>query len=353
MFPKDKKSLYQYAIKFYFGDMKPFLTILCFFACSLAYSQTITTLTSKDKISIRGLSVVSDKIVWASGSGGMVGLSVDGGKTWTWNQVKGFEKNDFRDIEGFDHKSAVIIAVGEPGLILKTFNGGESWKLVYTDSTKGMFLDAMEFWDNGNGIVVGDPIDGKIYVARTADYGTTWQRYQSSKLPAVETGEAMFASSGTNIRRFNAVEAIVVTGGKRSRVLLHEKWIDLPLLQGSESTGANSIAIWNVLPKKPRMIVVGGDFTRDTLTEKNCVISNDMGKHWTYPQQPPHGYRSCVEFIDYDKAIACGTSGVDITNDGGKTWTLISKESFHVCQKAKKGNRVFLAGSKGRIAVLE
>lgn len=333
--------------------MKLFITCLSFCICSLLQGQTITTLTSKDKISIRGLSVVSDKIIWASGSGGMVGLSVDGGSNWTWNQVKGFEKNDFRDIEGFDHKSAVIIAVGEPGLILKTYNGGESWKLVYTDSTKGMFLDAMEFWENGNGIVVGDPIDGKIYVARTSDHGNTWQRYQSNNLPEVEPGEAMFASSGTNIRRFNNLEAIVVTGGKRSRLLLHEKWIDLPLLQGSESTGANSIAIWNVPPKKLRMIVVGGDFTRDTVTEKNCVISTDQGKHWSYPTQPPHGYRSCVEFIDGDRAIACGTSGVDITKDGGKTWTLISKESFHVCQKAKKGTAVFLAGSRGRIARLD
>jgi len=333
--------------------MKLFITCFSLCLCSMLKGQTITTLTSKDNISIRGLSVVSDKVIWVSGSGGMVGLSVNGGVSWTWNQVKGFEKNDFRDIEAFDHKSAVIVAVGEPGLILKTYNGGESWKLVYSDSSKGMFLDAMEFWENGNGIVVGDPIDGKIYVARTADHGNTWQRYHPNNLPAVEAGEAMFASSGTNIRRFNSLEAIVVTGGKRSRLLLHEKWVDLPLLQGSESTGANSVAIWNVPPKKPRIIIVGGDFTRDTLTEKNCVISTDLGKHWSYPTVPPHGYRSCVEFIDGDKAIACGTSGVDITNDGGKTWTLISKESFHVCQKAKKGTRIFLAGTKGRIAVYE
>jgi hypothetical protein len=33
-------------------------------------------------------------------------------------------------------------------------------------------------------------------------------------------------------------------------------------------------------------------------------------------------------------------------------WEMISTQSFHVCQKAKKGNKVFLAGSNGKIAML-
>ncbi|HLO80246.1 MAG TPA: hypothetical protein VK166_04790 [Chitinophagaceae bacterium] len=333
--------------------MKIFLAGILLLICIVSGAQSITTLTSFENSSIRGLSVVSDDIIWASGSNGMVALSTDGGKLWKWNQVKGFEKADFRDIEGFDHKTAVIMAVAEPAFILKTYNGGETWKVVYSDSTKGMFLDAMEFWDNGNGIVVGDPVDGKIYVARTADFGTTWHRYMSKSLPLTEEGEAMFASSGTNIRRLSNTEGIVVTGGKRSRLLIHEKWLDLPILQGAQSTGANSLAIWNAPPKKPRIVIVGGDFTRDTLTEKNCVYSTDLGKTWKYPDQPPHGYRSCVEFITGEKLISCGTSGVDRSDDGGKTWKLVSKESFHVCQKAKKGNAVYLAGTKGRIGRLD
>jgi hypothetical protein len=50
--------------------------------------------------------------------------------------------------------------------------------------------------------------------------------------------------------------------------------------------------------------------------------------------------------------LACGTSGVDISKDRGNNWELISKDGFHVVQKAKKGNTVFLAGSNGRIAQL-
>lgn len=332
--------------------MRLIIAICSLLVFQCASAQKIEMLTEQGKCSIRGMSVVTDNLVWVSGSNGTVGRTNDGGKTWAWFQVKGFEKNDFRDIEGFDEKTAVIMAVGEPAYILKTFNGGATWKVVYEDSTKGMFLDAMEFWENGNGIVVGDPIDGKIYVARTADYGISWQRYLSKNLPNTEEGEAMFASSGTNIKKLTSQEAMVVTGGKRSRLLIHEKWTDLPLLQGENSTGANSVAIWNEPPRKARIIVVGGDFTKDTLATGNCAYSTNFGKTWKIPEIPPHGYRSCVDFISNTQVIACGTSGVDISIDGGKKWKLISKESFHVCQRAKSGTAVYLAGARGRIAKL-
>lgn len=314
--------------------------------------QQIVDLVSKEKVSLRGLSVVDDKIIWVSGSGGHVALSTDGGKNWLWHQVQGFEQTDFRDIEAFDNRTAVIMGIGEPGVILKTFNGGESWKQVYTDSAKGIFFDAMEFWRDGNGIVVGDPIDGKVYVARTPDFGNTWYRYFSNLLPKVVNGEAMFASSGTNIRRLNDGEGLLVTGGHRSRLLVHQQWVDVPLLQGSTTTGANSLAVWPRTPNKVNIYVVGGDFMRDTLTSLNAAYTLDLGKTWKLPEVPPHGYRSCVEFIDRKKMISCGTSGVDISEDGGRRWRLISSVSYHVVRKAKTGNTVFLAGSRGRVAKL-
>lgn len=323
------------------------------FAFTLASGQQIQVLEKKGMVSLRGMSVVDDQVAWVSGTHGAVAKTTDGGKTWKWFQVKGFEKNDFRDIEAFDEKTAVIMAVGEPAYILKTFNGGESWKLVYSDSTKGIFLDAMEFWDNGNGIVVGDPVDGPIYVARTDDYGTSWERYTSKKMSPAEKGEAMFASSGTNIRKLSNLEAVVVSGGMRSRLLIHEKWMELPIIQGSETSGANSLAIWNVPPRKLNMVVVGGDFKNDSSSTKNCIWSNDLGKRWNSPAVPPHGYRSCVEFITADRLVTCGTSGIDVSEDGGKNWRLISTESFHVCRKAKSGRSVFLAGANGRIAKLD
>jgi photosystem II stability/assembly factor-like uncharacterized protein len=86
-------------------------------------------------------------VVWASGSQGTVGRSLDGGRTWQWQQVPGYEARDFRDVEAFDADTALLMAVAEPACILKTTDGGQTWRVVFADSTKGMFLDAMHFRD--------------------------------------------------------------------------------------------------------------------------------------------------------------------------------------------------------------
>jgi len=317
-------------------------------------AQRVELLSSGKKVSIRGLSVVNDQVIWVSGNNGQVGRSIDGGKTWLWRVVKGFEKRDFRDIEAFDAASAIIIAVAEPANILKTIDGGDTWKVVYENSKKGMFLDAMEFWDQYSGIVIGDPIDGKFFVARTFDEGDTWREIPQKNLPKADSGEACFAASGTNVRVLDKDEACFVTGGLRSRFFWKGTPINLPIIQGTESTGANSIAIRDKkkINNSLHFVVVGGDFSKDTSALKNCFYTNDGGKHWLAPITPPGGYRSCVEYITKDKLICCGTTGVDISNDGGKNWKLISKEGFHVCRKAKNGTAVFLAGPNGKIARL-
>jgi len=100
------------------------------------------------------------------------------------------------------------------------------------------------------------------------------------------------------------------------------------------------------------LIVVGGDFTKKDAVEKNCYITTDGGKTWMAPDVSPHGYRSCVEYINDNTWISCGLNGVDYSRDNGKTWNLISNESFHVCKKAKNGKSVFFAGVDGKIGKL-
>ncbi len=317
---------------------------------AIGQTPTIEILESGNKVSIRGLSVVTNKIIWASGNNGMVAKSTNGGKTFDWIKVAGYEKRDFRDIEAFDNNTAIIMGVDAPAIIVKTIDGGKSWKTVLLDSTKGMFLDAMDFSDNKNGIVVGDPMDQKVYLSTTNDQGNTWKRKiynENTNTLTTHTGEAFFASSGTNIKLIGK-EIVFVSGGMKSQIFYQNKWKELPLIQGKESTGANSIAV-----NHGNGVVVGGDFSKDTIVSGNCVLIN-LGKELTItqPETAPHGYRSCVIYISENVLIACGTSGVDISKDGGKNWALISKDGFHVVQKAKNGTAVFLAGSNGRIAKL-
>ena len=324
------------------------LGILLFFGSICSSAQTVELLTSGTKTSMRGLSVVDDNTVWTSGSNGMVGRSIDAGKNWKWFTVKGFEKTEFRDIEAFNDMTAIIMGIAEPAYILRTVDGGENWNVVFMDSSKGMFLDAMEFWNEQSGIVIGDPIDGKFYIARTFDGGRSWQSIPEQYRPVADSGEACFASSGTNIRPLNKQEAVFISGGKKSNLFIRDKKINLPLLQGTESTGANSIAVKN----KKTFMVVGGDFNTKDSSIKNCALTSNGGKSWQFPSEPPHGYRSCVEYIGKKDWVTCGLNGVDYTKNDGNTFTQISKDGYHVCRKAKKGKAVYFAGGGGRIGKL-
>jgi photosystem II stability/assembly factor-like uncharacterized protein len=303
------------------------------------------------KASLRGLSVVNDRVVWVSGSNGTVGKSTDGGKTWKWLAVKGFEQRDFRDIHAFDATTAVIIAVDAPAYILRTVDGGQTWKAVYESKTKGMFLDAIEFWNELAGIVIGDPIDGKIFIARTFDGGASWKEIPDHYKPRADSGEAFFAASGTNIAVLDKDEAVFVSGGLRSRIFIRDQVISLPVIQGKETTGANSVAVMDANKRNggKTLLVVGGDFSNPTSDSLNCFFSKDRGRTWKAPKEPPHGYRSCVAYLSETHLIACGITGIDYSYDGGNHWQLISNEGFHACAIARSGSSIFLVGSGGKV----
>ncbi|HMP88270.1 MAG TPA: YCF48-related protein, partial [Lacibacter sp.] len=292
--------------------MKRFVFLLLLLPSLPVLSQQLVLLDSGRTTSLRGMSVPTSTTIWVCGSKGTVGRSVNGGKVFEWMTVAGHEHRDFRDIEAFDAQTAIIMAVDTPALLLKTTDGGRNWKTVLQDRRPGMFLDALYFWNSMSGIVVGDPIEGRIYIARTFDGGNTWRGLPPAYYPTAEPGEAFFAASGTNITGLNRQEAVFVTGGAHSRLFIRDQKIDLPVIQGGTLTGANSIAVYD----EKRIVIVAGDYQRDTARAGNCVLTSDKGKTFIRPATPPFGYRSCVIYVTKERLVACGTTGVDVSTDG-------------------------------------
>jgi photosystem II stability/assembly factor-like uncharacterized protein len=349
--------------------LKPFLLfalLISFFATHAQYKiQILDSNTFQlgegvvlSKISFRGLSVVDDNTIWVSGSRGTIARSIDGGKTFTYTQLKGYEKSDFRDIEAFDEKRAIIMSSGTPALIMKTTDGGQTWKEVFRQNDSAYFLDAMDFWDEKRGMLVGDPINRHFVLLQTTDGGETWQELDTSKTPKAMDGEAVFAASGTSLRCINDSIVAFATGGSCARIFYTNNhgnsWsISLTkVVQGKPSQGIFSISLY-CIEGVGIVISVGGDYMQETMKFKSTVSWNtDKRKSkitWNYPT----GYKSCVEnlrFIPY--IIVCGTSGVEMSSYKKPNYFQISSEPFHVVRKAKNGKAVFLAGPNGKIGKL-
>src|SRR6478672_5578978 len=107
-----------------------------------------------------GLSVVNEKVVWASGTGGTVIRTIDGGKTWDVMTVPGAEKLDFRDVEAFDENTAYILSIGngESSRIYKTVDGGKNWSMEFKNTNEKAFFDALACVDRENCLAVSDPV---------------------------------------------------------------------------------------------------------------------------------------------------------------------------------------------------
>ncbi len=326
-----------------------FLCVL--FLQASSQSLTLNKIDVAVESSFRGLSVVNDKVAWVSGSNGQVGITNDGGLSWQFQQVEGFEKMDFRTLYAFDDQRAIIANAGSPARILLTDDAGKSWKIVYTNEHKAAFFDGVDFWDEMNGIIYGDPID-KMLLLKTEDGGQSWR--EISDAPKLQDGEASFAASGTGIRCYGESEVVISTGGIVSRLWISkdkgESWQTLspPIVQGENTTGIYSFAKHENL-----IVLVGGDYTRPDLATKHNLYSIDNGITWQTPSSPTRGYRECVEFIAPSKLVTVGPSGMDISTDNGATWQAASDEKgFHVVRKARHGSLTIAAGN-GIFAILK
>jgi photosystem II stability/assembly factor-like uncharacterized protein len=306
----------------YLYPMRFVLTGLFFFFSQFLFSQSPAKLADSLKSGFRGLSIVNEKVIWMSGRKGLVGNTTTGGKKWKWYRVKGFESLDFRSLHAFDSKHAVIASAGTPAVILETTNGGKSWNQTFRSDDSAMFFDGMEFWDTQRGIIFGDPVNGRLFLMETTDGGKTWKEIPFENRPKLENGEAAFAASGTTIRVLPGGHVWIATGGAKAR-LFHSRdygrhWLvrATPMLAGEPSQGIFSFAFRDTM----NGVIVGGDYTQDTLRRDHVFFTNDGGKTWNAPCLPTGGYRSCVEYINDTIVVATGTSGTDISYDGGLHW---------------------------------
>lgn len=319
--------------------------------------------------SFRGLSVVSENIVWASGTQGTVIRTVDSGKTWDVYRVPGAEHQDFRGIRAFDAESAVIMSTGnaEKGLatIYRTSDGGKTWTLSFAPKMTGVFFDSIAFWDRKRGAVLSDPVDGHFVMFRTSNGGATWTQIPPEKFPPALKGEGSFAASNSCIALQGKKNIWFVTGGASvARVARSsdggETWqvAETPVRPPNPSSGLFSIAFRD----DKYGVAVGGDYVNPGASPRPTIIrTSDGGQTWTAiagPAEPSSLFFSSIAFIPSRRAQTSGTPAMFVVGPlgafmkpEGKPWIAEGAENLNDVALAGE-HTAWAVGPKGLVARL-
>lgn len=304
---------------------------------------------------LRGISAVSDRIAWASGSGGTVLRTTDGGSNWQRLNVTN-DHVDFRDIDAIDPLKAYALSIGNgpASRIYKTIDGGKTWQLQFKNEDPKAFLDAMSFWDEEHGIVIGDTVDGQLYILMTENGGKNWTRVPPAKLPGALAGEGAFAASGTNIAVWGKTHAWIGLGAaSRARVLRttdrgHTWQVSESPLRSGQSSGIFSVSFRDA----NNGIIVGGDYTKEKEAVDNLAVTTDGGVTWT-GLKGLTGFRSVVAYVPNTKTIlAVGPSGSDYSTDDGRNWQPVAGPGFDTLSFVRRKSVGWAAGAQGVIARL-
>ncbi|PIB36781.1 hypothetical protein BFP72_15915 [Reichenbachiella sp. 5M10] len=317
----------------------------------MAQAQTVVDSTA----SLRGISVYSQDIIWVGGSGGTLAKTTDGGSTWTRVVIPDTDTMDFRDVEVLTPTEIVVMSAGEgtKSNLYRSEDGGESWDLVYANRFPQGFFNGFSFSDSKNGVLTGDPVDGKLFVLKTTNGGKTWKRVNPSKLPLMAQGEiGGFSGSGSHLYLGDDF-FVNGTGGRMARVLKANKsltmWkpIYVPFIQGESSQGIYSMDFCDDL----HGVAVGGDYTKEHEGIDNVMVTEDGGEVWVPADNFPV-YQSSVRFVTCEMVVSTGPGGSYQSADGGFVWHKMDYDGYHTLDVGQDGS-IWAAGSNGRVEKIE
>lgn len=305
-----------------------------------------------DSTSIRAIEFLDQSTLAFAGSDGLYGtVDISSGKVRTNVMEYDTITPSFRAIA---HTSSdfFMLSIGSPALLYKTGGQGKM-ELVYREEGEAVFYDSMTFWDNKEGVAVGDTVEGCLSIIITRDGGKTWHKISCSELPEGIEGEGAFAASNTNVEVKGDQAWIATTEGRIYYTKdKGKKWevVTTPMKNDVPTQGIYSIDFYD----ENLGVAIGGDYTRPELNKGNKMITKDGGLSWkSIAEGELPNYRSCIQFIpnsDGKGIVAVGFTGIVYSFDGGLKWKQLSDEGFYTVRFLS--DTVAYAAGKNRISKL-
>ncbi len=313
-------------------------------------SVTIETILQDSLLSVRAITILNDNSLAFAANNGTFGIYNPKAKTWQ-TSVQQYDSLTIQ-FRAVAHTATdfFMLSTDTPALLFKTGNSG-TMELVYKETGKGVFYDAMAFWNNKEGIAIGDSVGGCLSIIITRDGGSTWKKLQCGDLPVSGTYESAFAASNTNIKIIGdktwvgTANGTIYFSADKGRT-----WqvTETPIVKEKETEGIYSLDFYDALTG----FAIGGDYTSPDNNVANKIKTTDGGQTWQLVasgQQP--GYRSCVQYVPNSQGkglVAVGFKGIDFSRDAGATWQHLSNESFYTLRFLN--DSVAYAAGSGRIS---
>ena len=306
-----------------------------------------------DSVSIRAITLMQGNLGFA-GSNNTFGIyNASEGSMVTQKMKLDSLKLEFRAVAA-TNTDFYMMSVGSPALLFKTGDTGKM-EVVYRENHQAAFYDSLQFWNDDEGIAMGDPTDGCLSVIVTRDGGKTWNKLNCNVLPEGVEGEAAFAASNTNISIVDN-HTWIATGGKKARIFYSpdkaKTWqvFDTPIVQGEATQGIYSVDFYDEM----KGFIIGGDYTKPDENKAKKAVTTDGGKTWNLVAEGQNpDYRSCVQYLPGREAkelVTVGFNGVSFSNDAGQTWQQLSDEAFYTIRFIDDSTAY--AAGKNRIAKL-
>lgn len=326
-----------------------------FFSCSEVakknpFEKVQTETLYTDSLSIRAIEIMGASLAFGANKGTFGTIDLASGKVRTNIQKYDTILPEFRAV-AHTATDFFMLSVANPALLYKTGDKGKM-ELVYKEQDDAVFYDAMIFWNDTEGIAIGDTMNGCMSIITTRNGGATWEKLSCNALPDGIEGEGAFAASNTNIAVVGDKTWVATT----KRILFSpdkgRTWEvqNTPIASKEPTEGIYSIDFYD----ENIGVAIGGDYTNPERNTSNKAITIDGGRTWKLMADGVlPNYRSCIQFVPGTEGkgiVALGFTGIAYSSDQGESWSQLSDESFYTLRF--RNDTVAYAAGRNRIARL-